>query len=284
MFELVSAKNSIISELRRLAQRRSSRIEQGRFLIEGANLLAVALDAAIPIELVLSDGAATLDDQTLAIARQARDLGARLIELPEGVMARVADTVSPQPIISVVARQTVSLASIVEQASSLLPIVVLVGIGDPGNAGTLLRSAEAAGASAVVFCDGSVDAFNPKTVRASAGAIFQVPIVDSMNAEAVVAQLTESGIRTVGLVVRSGAPLDDTTLSGPVAIVLGSEPHGLADDLSVTLDELVTIEMSGRSESLNVAMAGTLVVFEAARQRRGGNCLDTTTPSGKARP
>jgi len=271
VFELVSAKNSIISELRRLAQRRSSRIEQGRFLIEGANLLAVALDAAIPIELVLSDGAATLDDQTLAIARQARDLGARLIELPEGVMARVADTVSPQPIISVVARQTVSLASIVEQASSLLPIVVLVGIGDPGNAGTLLRSAEAAGASAVVFCDGSVDAFNPKTVRASAGAIFQVPIVDSMNAEAVVAQLTESGIRTVGLVVRSGAPLDDTTLSGPVAIVLGSEPHGLADDLSVTLDELVTIEMSGRSESLNVAMAGTLVVFEAARQRRAGN-------------
>ena len=144
---------------------------------------------------------------------------------------------------------------------------MLAEVADPGNAGTLLRSAEAAGCAGVVCC-GGVDPFGPKTVRASAGAVFLVPVVEVAPARHALASVGDAGIRRVGLAAHGGVPLDEVDLVGPVAFVLGSEAHGLPDGLAAALDEVVTIPMAGRSESLNVAMAGTLAVFEAARQRR----------------
>jgi TrmH family RNA methyltransferase len=136
-------------------------------------------------------------------------------------------------------------------------------IADPGNAGTMLRSAEAAGAGAVVFTSGSVDVFNPKTVRASAGALFTVPtvVVDVDLADA----LAACPGRTWGASSHVGIPYLSADFVAPTVLVVGNEAHGLEPDAPV--DGWVTIPHAGRAESLNVAMAATLLVFEVARQR-----------------
>ena len=145
---------------------------------------------------------------------------------------------------------------------------MLVDVSDPGNAGTLLRAAEAAGAAAVLFCGGSVDPCNPKCVRASAGALFHLPVSGGGEALAVLEGLGHAGVRRAATVVRGGTPYDEVDLTGPVAIVLGSEAHGLPAELDALVDDRLTIPMDGRSESLNVAMAGSVLCFESLRQRR----------------
>ena len=268
MFEPVSAKNPLFGDLRRLSRRRSARVDQGRFLVEGATLIEVALDSGASLTHLLHDGGRPLVDADSALAVRVEATGARMIEVPDGVLARITDTVTSPPLAAVVERRPSTLEAVLADGAPTLPVLVLVDVSDPGNAGTLLRSAEAAGVAAVVFCSGSVDPFNPKTVRSSAGSLFLVPIVEGVDPTIVLAALGDAGVQRVGTVARSGRPLDQASLDRPLAIVLGSEAHGLPAGLAAGLDELVTIPMSGRAESLNVAMAGTLVVFEAARQRR----------------
>jgi len=267
VFEPVAGKNPLVSHLRRLSGRRSARVADRAFLVEGATLLDVALDAGAEVSLVVRDGEVPLTEDVAALAERAAHAGARLVELAPGAMAKITDTVTPQPVASVVARRPVTLEALVGDGPPALPIIVLVGVSDPGNAGTLLRSAEAAGSAGVVFCAGCVDPFRPKTVRASAGSIFLVPVVEGVEARLVLAALGDHGVPRLGTVARGGVALDQAALAGPVAIVLGNEAHGLPEGLERVLDEVVTIPMSGRAESLNVAMAGTLMVFEAARRR-----------------
>ena len=145
---------------------------------------------------------------------------------------------------------------------------MLVGLADPGNAGTLLRSAEAAGAGAVVFCDASVDPYGPKCVRASAGSVLRLEVVREADSDAALGACAHHGLTTVATVVRGGTPYDASDLRRPVALVLGNEAHGLPSTVASRVDETVTIPMAGRAESLNVAMAGTVICFESLRQRR----------------
>ncbi len=143
--------------------------------------------------------------------------------------------------------------------------VVAPLLSDPGNAGALIRSAAAAGAGKIVLGPGSVDAYNPKTVRASAGACFAVQIVEGVPAVEALEALGSAGVQRVGALTAGGPAPEALDLTRPTAIVLGHEVHGLAADLP--LDVTVTVPMHG-PESLNVAMAGTVLLFEAARQRR----------------
>jgi TrmH family RNA methyltransferase len=182
-----------------------------------------------------------------------------VVEVGAGVIERVASTVTPQPVLAVATRCDVAIDAI---AGSAVFVVVGAGLADPGNVGTVLRSAEAAGADAVVLTEGSVDAFNPKVVRASAGALFHVPVV----VDVAVGALGRLGLPLLGAVATGGVPYDEAPLDVPFALVLGSEAHGLPDGL--TVDGLVSIPHTGRAESLNVAMAATVLCFEAARRRR----------------
>ncbi len=237
-------------------------------MVEGATLVALALDAGARVEVFLRDGETECDEAERTLAARAAASGARLVELAPGAMSRVTDTVSPQPVAAVVAKPTWALAELLADAVGRgRPLLVLADVNDPGNAGTLMRSAEAAGCAGIVCC-GGVDPFGPKTVRASAGAVFLVPVVEHPQVRLALAALGDARIHRVGLAAQGGVALDAADLRGPVAFVLGSESHGLPDGLDRALDEVVTIPMVGRSESLNVAMAGTLAVFEAARQRR----------------
>ena len=176
-------------------------------------------------------------------------------DLAPNVIERVATTEAPQPVLAVVV-----------QRPSLLPagatfVVVADRLSDPGNAGTIIRSAEAAGADAVVFTPGSVDPFNPKVVRATAGSLFRVPVV-----ACALDEVRAAGLKVLATSSHQGAAYTDTDLVGPVAIVVGNEAHGVPDDAPV--DGWITIPHEGPAESLNVAMAATVLVFEVARQRR----------------
>lgn len=249
-----------VKRLRRLVGRRSAREAEAAFVLEGAKVVAEALAAGARIE-AMYVAAGALDDP---IARRAFDAGIRVFELAPGVMEHVADTVTPQPVLAVAAYVDVPLEAVLGTDT----LVVCVNVRDPGNAGTVLRSAEASGVGGVVFCDGSVDPYNPKTVRASAGALFHVPVVAGGNPVEVLERIGESRFRRLGTVARGGASYTDVDLTGRVAVVLGNEAHGLSDATAAVLDELISIPMQGRTESLNVGMAAAVVCFEAARQRR----------------
>jgi len=180
--------------------------------------------------------------------------------LENGVLERVASTTSPQPVIAIVRRRTFGIDSI----KTAQWVVVADGISDPGNLGTIFRSAEAAGASAVVLTPGTVEAFNPKVVRASAGSMFYVPIVEDVKTY----KLQSAGFRVIGTSSHDqDGSIDYTSanFTDRVAIVVGNEAHGLVD--SSNIDQWVMVPHRGRSESLNVAMAATLVCFEVAKQR-----------------
>jgi TrmH family RNA methyltransferase len=148
-------------------------------------------------------------------------------------------------------------------------VLVLAELSIPGNVGTLIRAGSAAGADAVVAAGGT-DPFSPKVVRASAGTAFTTPVVGSPEPHVAVARLRADGYRIAAAVVRGGASYDEADLSEPVAIVLGSEAHGLPADLIAEADVRVSIPMAGPAESLNVAMAGTILAFEVLRRRRSG--------------
>lgn len=248
-----------VQRLRRLVARRSSRDGERAFVVEGAKVLSEALDAGAHVETVYLADTAT--DEVVALASRT---GARVRHLAPGVLDRVAGTVTPQPILAVVPYVDVPLQAL--EGATL--VVVCVDVRDPGNAGTILRSAEGAGAGGVVCCNGSVDVFNPKTVRASAGSLFHVPVVVGGEPTEVLKEMARWGIRRLATTADGGADYAGVDLTGPVAFVLGNEAHGLPSSLASVVDQRVTIPMAGRARSLNVGIAAAVLSFEAARQRR----------------
>jgi len=196
--------------------------------------------------------------------------GARQHALAPGVLERVADTVTPQPVAAIVRRSSVDLDTL----QGVPFLVVCVDVRDPGNLGTVLRVAEGSGAGGVICCEGSVDAYSPKTVRASAGSLFHVPVVAGGEPLEVLDRMGRWDVRRLGTDAHRGAAYDTVDLTVPTAIVLGNEAHGLSEDLASRLDGTVTIPMVGRTESLNVGMAAAVLCFERARQCRARSGAD----------
>jgi TrmH family RNA methyltransferase len=289
MADLIGARHPTMQRLRRLSGRRSARTGDGAFVVDGPTLLADALDAGVPIEVVVVEVAETagvgedLEAHPVAeLIERAAAGGASVHRTRPGTLARVTDTVTPHGVAAVARFADRPVSEVATAAGSLA--LVLVGVSDPGNAGTLLRSAEAAGAGGVVFCDGSVDPYGPKCVRSSAGSVFRLAVARDGDSAATLAACAAAGLRTVATLARGAPAYDEADLAGPVALVLGSEAHGLPASVSGSVDAAVTIPMAGRAESLNVAMAGTILCFEALRQRRRrarsglANGLDGTPP------
>jgi TrmH family RNA methyltransferase len=181
----------------------------------------------------------------------------------ERVMRMLSDSSSPQGVVGVAQAPDATLDHL--KASDLS--LILAGVRDPGNAGTLVRSAAAANAGAVVFTEGSVDPLNPKTVRACAGALFLVPLVREADVAEAISAARGAGIRVLGADVRGEADLDSVDLTEPTSFVLGNEAWGFEPGLENMLDGTVSIPMPGRTDSLNVGIAGSILLFEAVRRR-----------------
>jgi TrmH family RNA methyltransferase len=252
-----------VQRLRRLSGRRAARSEEGAFVVDGPVLVLEALRAGVAVQEVLVAPGAAPD-----VLDAAREHRVPVRTVVADVLAKAVDAVTPQGVAAIATRPEVPVAAAIDAASRGPLSLVLVDIADPGNAGTLLRTAEAAGAAAVLFCGASVDPCNPKCVRASAGALFHLPVASGGEAVAVLDGLGGAGVRRAATVVRGGVPYDAVDLTGPVALVLGNEAHGLPATLDHLVDDRLTIPMHGRSESLNVAMAGAVLSFESLRQRR----------------
>jgi TrmH family RNA methyltransferase len=189
--------------------------------------------------------------------------GVPVHEVAAGTLARVGDTVTPQGIAAIAGLPAPDAAA----ADAADVVLVLVDVADPGNAGTLVRTAEASGAGAVLMTGTSVDPYSPKCVRASAGSVFRVPTLVVEDAAAGLSRLRRTHHRTIGTAAGTGTAVHDADLSPPLALVLGNEAHGLGDDVRAHIDEWLHIPMAGRVESLNVATTGAVVLFEVARQR-----------------
>ena len=241
-----------------MIQKRSERQAEGLFVAEGVTLLREALSAGVIPETVFHT-----PDADAALLQQASKAGAAIVELAEGVMEVVSDAVTPQAVCAVIPSIDVPLDALAPDGV----VVVAVDVRDPGNAGTLLRSAAAAGARGVVLCNGCVELNNPKTIRSTAGALFQIPVVTSVDVDTALTALGAAGRRRLAAVARDGEDYATLDLTKPVAFVVGNEAHGLPDGL-VGVDARITIPLPGPVESLNVGVATAVLCFEAARQTR----------------
>ena len=253
---ILGSKNPRVVELRRLIGRRSSR--SAEIVLEGPRTIGDAIDAGlVPTVLVVPE--VGVDDPAVqaVLARGADDT--EVLVVRDKAFAALAPAVTPQPMLAVAPRPRATLPERLGEGDIVL---VLVEIGDPGNVGTLVRVADAIAATCVVVVGGA-DPWGPKSVRASAGSMVRVPVVAEVDAAAALGALSAAGARIVGTDVREGEPHDSGVLAAPVAIVLGSEPHGLDRSISPLVDAWTRIEMPGPTESLNVAMAGTLLAYEA---------------------
>lgn len=231
-------------------------------MVEGARAVAEALDAEANVKTVfVSVSFKDAHDLRTGAVRN----GARVVEVGDDVIHALSDTTTPQGIVAVAAVERITVLDLPQDISL---VVVLCAVRDPGNAGTLIRSAVAAGADAVVFAGGAVDPFSPKTVRASAGTLWHLPVIVAVQARAALIALRDRGMRIVGTSLQ-GPPAAASDLTTPVGLVLGNEAWGLDSSLADLVDESVTIPMPGPAESLNVGIAGSVLLFEAVRQRAG---------------
>lgn len=257
--------------LRRLVQKKALRWSEGVCVLEGPDLVDAALRAQVEFEGLYLDVERS-DTHTLALAERAESQGVRVFALSPGVLEKISDAQSPQPVIAAVRFVPRTLMDI-----SLHGCVLIAhDVRDPGNVGTMIRTADAAGATAVILSGHSVDPYNPKTLRATAGSIFHVPVVLHHDLAEVLEACHRSGRRSFAAVVRGGVDHYRAPLGGDVALVLGNESEGL-DDAEISLcTDTVSISMVGANESLNVAVAASLLVFEAFHQRGSGQPASTT--------
>jgi TrmH family RNA methyltransferase len=204
------------------------------------------------------------DDAFGELIDEAERLGIGTLAVASAVMESLAGTATPQGVVAVARSRTHSIS----QLGGASLVTVLAAVRDPGNAGTLIRSSAAAGADAVVVPRGSVDPFNPKTVRAAAGALFATRLAVPDDLRGALRDLKDLGLRLIGAAAQSETAPDDVDLRAPVALVLGNEAWGIGEGEAELLDEVVGIPMPGPAESLNVAIAGSILLFEAVRQRR----------------
>jgi TrmH family RNA methyltransferase len=264
----LGARHPRVQRLRALHRDRHVRATEQAFVLEGPRLVTAALDRGAPLEAVYLGYRARPAFTPLVERLEAA--GVSVHDLREGVLEKVGVTRTPQPVLGVAPTRPASVAALPVHGD----VLVAVAVADPGNLGTMIRSAEAAGVVGVVVADESVDPYNPKAVRASAGAVLGVPIVELTDPVAAVDALRATGRRSVGTAAHGSQPVDALDPAGSIALVAGNEARGLDDALAAHLDTVVTVPMHGAAESLNVAMAITVVLFDLDRRRGAARVAD----------
>ena len=256
-----SKQNARLKELRR-ALANPGRNDQGLAGIEGPHLISEAARAGLHIGCVFVAQGSERLLETLGLPD-----AIEVLAIPREVLDQVLATETPQAIAALVEPPDWTWAHVMgdsKEAASL--VVILAGVQDPGNLGTILRSAEAFGADGVVCLPGTVNVWNPKAVRASAGSVFRVPVLEMIEADAI-SQLRQACVRILATTVQGARPADLVNLAEPVALVIGNEGSGVPVDLAAKADGAITIPCPGPVESLNAAVAASVLLYEASRQR-----------------
>ncbi len=260
---ITSLQNPRVKNLVKLRDRRP-RDEQGVFIAEGYRALSRALEKGVaPAEIYFSpEWFLGANEETLLL--QASVAGAKLYELSKHAFEKVAYRDRPEGLLGIMPQWRHELDSL--QLSSPPFLLIVEAIEKPGNLGTILRSADAAGVDAVICCDPVTDLFNPNVVRSSTGVLFSMPTVMASTSE-VIEWIRSRGIRAVATTPHATGLHTHANLTGPLAIIMGSEQFGLSETWLAAANESVRIPMAGQADSLNVAMATLITLFEAVRQR-----------------
>ncbi|MER7396059.1 RNA methyltransferase [Streptomyces sp. NPDC000151] len=274
--ELISPRSPRVAAARRLA-RRNFRGKERRFIAEGPQAVREAVRHSNGGEPTLLEVFATPEaaERHEAIVAAAQDAGVRVLLADDDTIADLSQTVTPQGLVGVCRFLDSPFEEILAARPKL--VAVLANVRDPGNAGTVLRCADAAGADAVVLTDASVDLYNPKSVRASVGSLFHLPVAVGVPVERVVDGLKGAGVRILAAdgagEADLDAELDAGTMSGPSAWIFGNEAWGLPAETRALADAVVRVPIHGKAESLNLATAAAVCLYASARaQRTPGGC------------
>lgn len=246
--------------------KRNARDETGLFLVEGPQAVGEVL-ATRPLSVVEIFATASALERSTGIVQAAQVAGVRIETVTPAVLETMADTVTPQGVIATCRQFTPTIAEVLADGPRL--IAILEEVRDPGNAGTIIRAADAAGADGVIFTGNSVDAYNPKVVRSTTGSIFHLPVAQNGTLAEALAAVRSVGMQVLAADVK-GADLPKVRglLDRPTAWVFGNEAHGLTDEALRLTDRVVRLPIYGRAESLNLATAASVCLYQSAFAQR----------------
>lgn len=268
---ITSTSNAQVKELIRLQKKRRARDEARVFIVEGPRMVSEIPPEKI-VQLYVSEhyvekwNASALHERFGKWEDFSRD---RAVLLSDPVFQYVSDTKSPQGVLAVVRQSTYEMKDLLQgEGGEQAHILVLDHLQDPGNLGTIFRTAEAAGVTGLLVGGDSVDIYNPKVVRSTMGAIFRIPFVYTESLTAAVKELKGSGVRVYAAHLDAGKEYDQADYRGSTAFLIGNEGNGLRDEVAACADHRIKIPMRGEAESLNAAVAAAILMFETGRQRR----------------
>jgi RNA methyltransferase, TrmH family len=258
--------NALVKDLRQ-AFARAERTQEGDCAIEGVRIVEEAIRSGLRFRAVFFRGSAQHHAERIL-----PQIGAHVetLLLPDRLFDGAVPSETPQGVAALVRLKEFSLDDVLERLQ-VGPIMVVTGLQDPGNLGTILRSAEAFGSGGVVLGEGTVSPFNWKVIRASAGSVFRLPLVVAKTAggmESISAKFRAQGMRMIATSSHKGTPLDQAKLTEPSAVFIGGEGSGVPRSLLAQVDQIVAIPHSPHVESLNAGVAASIVLYEAARRRR----------------
>lgn len=260
---VTSKENSAVKYLRSLSDPKQRKKEQA-FLIEGIKMVEEALRGGTGVKMVVA-APSLVQHHGKNILKLAETRSVDILWVSEKLMDAVAETKTPQPVMAVVQMKEHVENELLAHGSKL--VVICHRLQDPGNLGTIIRTAEAVGAAGVAVTQNTVDPYNTKTVRASMGSILRVPVVRIADVSAFIKKCGQEGFQTIAMALEGSKSLFDFDLTRPTAVIAGQEGAGLPEDILDRVDHRVRIPMAETIDSLNVATAAAVILYEALRQR-----------------
>jgi TrmH family RNA methyltransferase len=260
MERIASRQNPAVKRFRDV---RSGHVD-GLVLLDGEHLLDEALRSGVAIDAAAFSNQ-LLDARLAGLAARTHEAGARVVGVSDRVLAAISPVRHPSGVVAIAVRPRATLAALLDRRPQL--VLLLGGVQDPGNVGAIVRAAEAFGATGIVTGESTADPWSWKALRGSMGSTFRLPIVVRQPLAAAAARAKADGVRLLAAVPHGGTVLSQTDLRAPAAILLGGEGAGIGSELLAAADERLSIPMRDPVESLNVAVAAAVIVYEAARQR-----------------
>lgn len=255
---ITSTQNSKVKEIRGLQSQAKKRRETGSFVVEGVRLIEEAYKAGWPLKMLLYSE--NLNQRGFELVTEIQEAGNHVELASPHVMESISDTKNPQGILAILSNQSITLPNVLDF------VLILDQIRDPGNLGSLLRTASAAGTQAVFILPGTTDVFSPKVLRSGMGAHFQIPILQG-NSEDFQTLCEKHGLQLLVAESEGGEIYTNSDLKKPIALIIGGEANGISDEVKALQPKTLRIPMPGKSESLNAAIAGAILLFEVVRQR-----------------
>ncbi|MGN7765430.1 TrmH family RNA methyltransferase [Paenibacillus sp. 22594] len=259
--EIMSPQNTRVKEWASL-QEKKHRDKTGKYIVEGIHLVQEALLAETEVECLAFDLDKGMPSELKSLLQSVQ--GMEVIGVSAAVIAKCSSTGTPQPVFAIVHKEQQGLEAILAKPDSW--VMVLDGVQDPGNVGTIIRSADAAGADGVILGKGCADLYNPKTIRSTMGSMFHLPVVEG-DLSAILPQARGRGALLVSTSLTGTDSCYTHDFHGSQWLLIGSEGQGISPQTAALVDKSIIIPMAGRAESLNAAMAATILLFEGMRQR-----------------